>query len=190
MKEVDWADLVTLKINEMLINTKYSAFTGQKLIYSNEIIEYDEDKPSYAPLSYETDILIREQLDQGKWKPRVVIETKIDGVTTHDAITYSNKSRTHKSIHPYLRYGIFIGNQGNGHIPGRLIRHGENFDFMISWVGYEPNELELDALMDIINSEIKTSQVLDELVFNTRAKDRKRIFVLHRPLVIKHITNS
>ncbi len=134
-------------------------------------------------MEYETDILIIEELSETEWVPRVVIETKIDSVTTHDAITYSNKSKTHKSVHPYLRYGIFIGNHSNKHIPGRLIRHSDDFDFMMSCADYELSQLELNTLKEIVNSEIIASQTLTSLVFNTRAKDKQRIFALHRPLV-------
>ena len=49
---------------------------------------------------YETDLLVYDALDQDAWIPRVVIECKLEGVTTHDAITYSRKASTHKQVHP------------------------------------------------------------------------------------------
>ncbi|GAB4286004.1 MAG: hypothetical protein Kow0081_4020 [Candidatus Dojkabacteria bacterium] len=65
------------------------------------------------------------------------IEAKINSVTTHDAITYSQKAQTHKNVHSYLRYGILIGNRKDYALPGRLFRHGQHFDFMLSWKSFE-----------------------------------------------------
>jgi len=188
MTEIEWAENIKELINSFLHNTNFVATTASKLIYANEIVKYSGEgnsaEPEYNAMSYETDILIRENLSQLEWIPRVVIETKIDSVTTHDAITYSNKSKAHKSVHPFLRYGIFIGNHSNKQIPGRLIRHGEDFDFMMASAGYELNIIEQKTLRKIIELEINASQSLTNLVFNTRAKDRHRAFALHRPLVI------
>ncbi len=51
-----------------------------------------------------------ESRDRGdRWKPRVVVEAKLGKVTTNDAITYSQKASTHRAVHPYLRYGIMLG---------------------------------------------------------------------------------
>lgn len=191
MTEVEWAETIKDLINSFLPKSKYSATTGKRLIYANEIEKYNVDGeiniPQYNTMSYETDILIQENTSESEFIPRVVIETKVDTVTTHDAITYSNKSKNHKSVHPYLRYGILIGNHSNKHIPGRLIRHGENFDFMMSCANYELSQLESDTLKKIITLEITASQTLTSLVFNTRVKDKQRIFALHRPLVIKDV---
>jgi hypothetical protein len=188
MTEIEWAEDIKSKINKFLIGTNIIADTRKKLIYANEIVQYDNNnQPIYNSMAFETDILILENLKEGGWKPRVIIETKVEAVTTHDVMTYSHKAKSHKTIHPYLRYGIFIGNLGNTHIPGRLIRHGEYFDFMISWEGYESNGNELEVLMDVINSEIKSSQALDDLVFNTRLKSRQKISLLHRPLVTEEV---
>jgi hypothetical protein len=49
---------------------------------------------------YQTDLLIAEQqAEAGRWVPRVVVEFKFAGLTTHDALTYS-KAATHKNVHP------------------------------------------------------------------------------------------
>lgn len=104
---------------------------GKKLAYTCEINEYAEDNSS-QPVSarYETDLLIYDSSKTGNWVPRVVVEFKMGGVTTHDALTYSTKASTHKHVHPYLRYGFLAGRSHA--IPGRLIRHGAYFDFMAS----------------------------------------------------------
>ena len=102
-------------------------------------MDYYDSKPnSHNFISYETDILVGEHITDQIWKPRIIIEAKIGRITTHDAITYSRKALTHKNVHPYLRYGILIGNRSHHPLPGRLFRHGENFDFMQSWISYKP----------------------------------------------------
>ena len=65
--------------------------------YSSEIIKYNGNDPIKQKfMKYETDILILEEMGNDEWKPRVIIEAKINSITTHDAITYSKKSQTHK----------------------------------------------------------------------------------------------
>lgn len=180
MKETEWAKLVAVKLDKSL--SGYSVEAGKKLIYANEIVEYGEDSNSYNEIAYETDVLVFEN-NSGAWKPRVVIETKIDSVTTHDSITYSHKSATHKYVHPYLRYGIFLGHRGHHPLPGRLFRHGAHFDFMISWKDYEPENHEWKTLLSIVKKEIKASRQLEEIIFNSRSKQREKYVALHKPLV-------
>lgn len=188
MKETEWAKIIASKLDKEL--SGYFVDDGKKLIYANEIVEYNNDTTSYNEMSYQTDILVSEKGSDESWKPRVVIETKVDSVSTHDAITYSQKSASHKYVHPYLRYGIFLGNRGHLPLPGRLFRHGAHFDFMLSWKGYEPEDFEWKALVSILRKEIEASQKIEEMIFNSRSKDREKYFVLHKPLVTKKPTQE
>jgi hypothetical protein len=56
---------------------------------------------------------------------------------------------------------------------------------MLSWEGFEPTEDEWQDFLDIINSEIKYSEQLEEILFKSRSKNRKRYTILHRPLYLK-----
>jgi len=86
-----------------------------------EIISYKDNQPEETNLiKYETDLIICQNLSENEWKPRIIIEGKLNSVTTHDAITYSQKAATHKNVHPFLRYGILIGNRKHFPLPGRL----------------------------------------------------------------------
>ena len=185
MKETEWAALVADWLNDEF--SRYRVVAGDKLIYANEIVEYHEDDVVYREMKYETDIIIYEQVSKEAWKPRVVIETKVDSVSTHDAITYSQKASSHKYVHPYLRYGIFLGHRGEYPLPGRLFRHGAYFDFMLSWKDYEPTDNEWTVLIKLLKSEIAASKKLEEMLFNTRSRDRKKYHVLHKPLITKSI---
>ena len=159
---------------------------GAKLTYALEVVAYDRNGNHQQTGSrYETDLLVYENLDDSRWKPRVVIEGKLGSVTTHDAITYSQKALTHKNVHPYVRYGILLGNRKHYPLPGRLFRHGAYFDFMLSFVSVEPSAEELDDLARLIVDEVEASKNLEEILYNSRNPKRKRYTVLHRPLRLK-----
>jgi len=117
-----------------------------------------------------------------------VIECKIDTVTTHDAIAYSEKAIAHKRVHPYLRYGILIGNRKHYPLPGRLYRHGFYFDFMTSWVGFNATSEEQEGLLNILVEEVQASQTLEEMLYKSRSTKRKRYFVFHKPLRMKEMS--
>lgn len=185
MKEPEWAKQIAEDLDKAL--PKFCVEPAKRLIYANEVKEYKENGVSYEQNGYQTDILIYQKNRDGTWKPRVVIETKLTRITTHDVITYSQKSASHKNVHPYLRYGIFIGNRGHSPLPGRLFRHGVNFDFMLSWKGYEPKEKEWETLLSILRKEIKAAQKLEEMIFGSRNQQREKYFALHKPLVTRLI---
>lgn len=189
MRESDWAKSVTENIHTFVktLSENYAADVGQRLCYANEIRLYRNQQAECHEVGFETDILVYEWMDDEVWKPRVVIETKIDGVTTHDAITYSKKALSHRNVTPFLRYGIFMGGLGQLGVPARVLRHGENFDFMVAWKAYEPETKEWDTLCSILKSEIEASQAVENALFNNRAKDRDRNFAYHRPLAVHRI---
>ena len=192
INEADWAkyivEIINSKLSELFPNHKLCAETEKPLQYAYEIDEYEHEndkgiEPETPPMKFKTDILIFEERINNRWKPRVVIETKIRGVTTHDAITYSKKAANHKAVHPYIRYGIFVGKIE--HIPKRLIRHGENFDFMITWANDKPTPKELDNFMKLIKQEVEASLQLDHIYGRQEiGKESKKYTLLHRPLVL------
>ena len=134
--------------------------------------------------SYETDILIYEKHHSGRWFPRVVIECKLAAVTTHDALTYSAKALTHKNVHPYLRYGILLGDWGHSPIPPRLVRHGTHFDFMATWFSKDANPSEWTQLVEVLQEEIGASRILQEML-SSRKRAKARHSILHRPLKLR-----
>ena len=188
MNEREWVKSIIKEIENKIRKTNdlIRVSDGFKLSYSFEILSYKDAEPIETSKSdYETDILISELLENGTWKPRVIIEAKINSVTTHDAITYSQKAQAHKNVHPYLRYGIIIGNREHHPLPGRLFRHGQHFDFMNSWKGFTADESELEILIKIILEEINASKTLDKIIYNSRSSKREKFTVLHKPLILK-----
>ncbi len=186
--EREWVHSIIPKLQETLQNILPKKIVvrvtdGSKLPYAYEVMKYKGNEPEISMLSrYETDIMISEILSEEEWIPRVIIECKLNSVTTHDAITYSKKASTHKNVHPYLRYGILMGHRKHYPLPGRLIRHGANFDFMASWKGYKPENLEWDNLLKVLNREVMASGQLEEILSSSRSKDRKHYSILHRRL--------
>lgn len=183
MNEKEWVQSIIpaiekglkMKYNEIFIQEAF------KLPYAYEVKSYTEKEPNEPVCSrFETDILIGEMKD-GTWIPRVIIEAKLESVTTHDAITYSQKAMAHKNVHPYLRYGIIIGKIPN--IPGRLIRHGQNFDFMLAVEGYKPSPARLNTIVELLQDEVETSRRIENMIYDSRSKSKAELMVLHRPLV-------
>jgi len=188
MNEKEWAESVKEYLSSVLLSETVKIETLTKIPYAKEVLEYKLNfKPSLeVNMKFETDMLIYEQID-GVIKPRIIIETKLKRVTTHDAIVYSYKAQNHKTITPFIRYGIVIGNRKHYPLPGRLFRHGTNFDFMISFQKEELNATEKKTFVDILRKELNYSQQLEEMFFNNRSKSRKHYFVLHKELSLKEI---
>jgi len=189
MDEVEWVkSIVAPSIEKRLqeYDSNISLRVGYRLPYAFEICAYDNDEACRIwPMRYETDILVVEIKD-GNWTPRVIVEAKGNGIiSTHDAITYSHKAVTHRQVHPYLRYGILLGERENYPLPGRLFRHGTQFDFMISWVKHEPDEQELNDTLDVLEKEVDASRVLERIIFDSRKKNRDHYTVLHKELRVR-----
>ena len=154
-----------------------------KIPYALEVLHFEEDwridTASCKSMPFQTDLVIYEKLNN-QIKPRVIIESKIDTVSTHDAITYSNKASYHKNVIPYVRYGIMLGNRETYPLPGRLFRHGTNFDFLFSFVGKSPTEREQLYFIEMLRKEIEYSRKLEEIITNSRSKNRKHYFMLQK----------
>jgi hypothetical protein len=157
---------------------------GDRLAYAHEILRYDKGGPAdvHTP-GYQTDLLAYDIRDTGDWIPRVVVECK-QGITTHDALTYSTKACTHKQVHPYLRYGLLIAGYETA-LPGRVIRHGAYFDFMMVWSSQEPTQEEWADLIEVLSGEVGSSRTLQALLTESRLQERERFRLLHRPLRLK-----
>jgi hypothetical protein len=189
MTEVEWVKLFAPAVEDRLrvVDPRLSVLTGKKLPYANEIVSYKNAEINDSDfMDYETDLLVSESSEEGIWKPRVIVEAKYRGsITTHDAITYSHKAFTHRQVHPYLRYGILIGEREHHPLPGRLFRHGTQFDFMLSWVATEPTWIEMDAFVEVLTKEVAASRIMEEIIFDSRKKGRNHYTVLHKELRVK-----
>ena len=78
-----------------------------------------------------------------------------------------------------------IGERGKFPLPGRLFRHGTQFDFMLSWVGTDATEDEMSDFIEVLIKEVKASRVMQEIIFESRKKNRQHYTVLHKELKLK-----
>jgi len=187
MIENQWTNSIKELLQEANLGDSIYFDTLNKVPYAQEILSYDLDfvKDKEHTMAFETDLLIFEK--DKSIKPRVIIESKINSVTTHDAITYSYKAQTHKNVTPYIRYGIMLGNRQHFPLPGRLFRHGTNFDFMISFRDFILSEEEKLAFIDLIKKEISYSQKIEEMIYDNRIRNRKHYFLLQKELRLEEM---
>jgi len=187
MKENAWTNLIKELLQDSNLGKNIYFETLANVPYAQEILSYDlnfkQNKESTT--AFETDLLIYEK--RNVIKPRVIIESKINSVTTHDVITYSYKAQAHKNVTPYIRYGIMLGNRKHYPLPGRLFRHGTNFDFMISFQDYVPSHDEKSAFIDLIKKEISYSQKMEEITYESRVKNRMHYFILQKELRLEEM---
>lgn len=184
--EREWVKTVKAALKAEFRGGDLFVETDQRLPYAIPIASYSDrdgapnltDPKSERPHGYQTDLLIAEKLaGTTRWVPRVVVEFKLGRVGTHDVLTYSAKAATHKSVHPYLRYGIVIGKY-EGPIPGRMIRHGHQFDFMVTLASEKLSKLDRERLVDLLKDEIAASRIIADMNANNA-----NVHVLHRKLV-------
>jgi hypothetical protein len=182
-----WVETLKADIGNALARQNMIVETGHRLPYAVHISGYRskagesaliDPENIYSP-RYQTDLLIAERLGTSTdWVPRVAVEFKLGSVTTHDALTYSAKAATHKNVHPYLRYGIVIGKYA-GPVPRRLIRHGHQFDFMLTLASERLPAAERDRLVKLLREEVRASQRISTLLAG-----KSDIRLLHRKLVV------
>ena len=181
MKENDWTKSICGLLQQQGLGDNIHIDVLKKIPYAFEISSFDEewgvDADSFDETSFETDMVIYEKVDE-KIIPRVIVESKVGTVTTHDAITYSHKAMYHKNVIPFVRYGIMLGARETYPLPGRLFRHGTNFDFLFSFVDYEPSEKEVTTFVDMLKREITYSRQIEDF---ERAGSRQGVRILGIP---------
>lgn len=182
MTENEWTSSICELLTHPILGENFHATTLQKIPYALEISSFSENweaQDDFAPTKFETDLCIYEKVGD-RIKPRVIIESKIGRISSHDVITYSYKAECHKNVIPYLRYGIMFGDRDTYPLPGRAFRHGTHFDFLFSFVGLTPTELEKNTFLEILKKEVVYSQQIEEILSNSRSRNRKRYFALQK----------
>jgi hypothetical protein len=186
--ERQWVNGFIKRLDDELAKTTQKGFVmsardGTKLAYACEIQKYGPDgTPVITTNKYETDILISDISTDGSWIPRVIVECKLKKVTTHDALTYSAKASSHRAVHPYLRYGFLAGGRTDYALPARLIRHGQQFDFMISWNEMKASPTEWKSFCSLIVEEAEASRKMQLLLTDNRSVNRIKHSNIHKPM--------
>jgi hypothetical protein len=166
-----------------LIPRKYQIDTKRTLLYALsfddrgalQLGQNERREPTRGGgTGFEQDLLVFEESTRGDTRivPRVSVELKFGGVTTHDSIVYSEKARRIRTIYPFVRYGLVLG--GLRHIPGRTLRLGTEFDFVVAM----PARLQsstLTRLAKLLRDELRLSRRMTAVL-----RGRDRVAVLHR----------
>jgi hypothetical protein len=171
-----------------LIPRKYDIDTKRSLLYAVsfddkgklQLGQNDDREPKRGGgTGFEQDLLVFERSRKGDTAiiPRVSVELKFGGVTTHDSMVYSEKARRIRAVYPFVRYGLILGDLDR--IPGRTLRLGTEFDFVVAM----PTRLRsaaLDRLAKLLHAELRLSRKLTAIL-----RGRERVAVLHRSVLIK-----
>jgi len=172
-----------------VLPSKYSIETKRSLLYA---VSFDDQgvlqlgqNPNREPTrgggtGFEQDLLLFERSSDGQTSiiPRVSVELKFGGVSTHDSIVYSEKARRIRTIYPFVRYGLILG--GVEHVPARTLRLGTEFDFIVA----TPDRISsaaLDRISKLLRLELRLSSKITAVL-----RGRVRIAVLHRSLKYGH----
>ena len=78
-----------------------------------------------------------------------------------------------------------LGNREHYPLPGRLYRHGAQFDFMASFKSFEPTASELNMFVDVLKLELTASRTPEKILYESRRPDRDQYTILHRQLVLR-----
>ena len=183
MKENYWTKSICELLQKQDLGDNIYIDVLKKIPYAFEISSFNRDweveSENFRETSFETDMVIYEKYND-RIVPRVIIESKVGTVSTHDAITYSHKAMYHKNVIPFVRYGIMLGARETYPLPGRLFRHGTNFDFLFSFVDYLPSEKEVSTFVEMVKKEITYSRQFEEILTNSRSRNRKRYYMLQK----------
>ena len=182
MKEKEVAEKFKKWLEKQSWESKLEFHTEYELLYALEINEYNGKEDRYfQKRPFKTDILISVPVHAKKaWFPAVVIEVKYKSLITHDPIIYGVKAEHHRAIHPYLRYGMLV--VGVDSLPGRLIRHGKKFDFLIAIKNPIPERNKQSVIHKILRNEIKTAITMRDALKDNRSRHRKKFWYLHKSI--------
>lgn len=126
----------------------------------------ENGEPKRGIHGFEQDILVFEKVQRinncdTTIIPRVIAEVKYKSVSTHDAIVYSEKANKIRTIYPFVRYGLILGNRKS--IPRRVLRLGKDFDFIFI-VNYPTQKKERERVVKLFKDEIEASKNLSAIL--------------------------
>ena len=188
IKENSWTETICNLLRNELDSTKYEVLSFERVPYSVSINNYsknDKDINIKKYKRFEVDLLINEKIDN-LVIPRLIIESKYGKITTHDAITYSNKAKAHKDLYNGLRYGLMIGNSEEKGITPRIISHGSNFDFIFVFQNEEPTKQEWETFINVIKRNLVISNKLENMIIDKGKKDREIYYCIEKNMEFYH----
>lgn len=153
--------------SDLIVERGANLFYQLQLNKELELSVKDLKNPKRGYSAFQTDICLFEQVGNIKL-PRIAIEFKTS-ISTHDVLTYSAKAGKHKSIYPFLRYGLLSSEIAS--IPSRFFIHNEHLDFYIAGKNYKDEKKLKNLITKLIREELEISRTLDEIVFGKKKFD-------------------
>lgn len=176
-----WTESICELLRKELDSNRYEVNCFEKVPYSIFVNGYKNGIEDLEMLKYEVDLLIKEKRDNYA-VPRLIIESKYKKISTHDAITYSDKAKCHKDIFCGLRYGIMVGNSNDKYLPSRVLNHGNDFDFMFIFQDDKPNDKEWKLFVDIVKRNLESANKFEDIIKERRKREKKRYFCIESDL--------
>ena len=171
------------KVAQSILESKYVVKKGANLLYELfldnklNVCPNDIKNPKRGNSAFQTDLCFFEKKSDKNLIPRIVIEFKTKP-STHDVLTYSSKAGKHKSIYPYLRYGLIASEIDK--IPGRFFIHNEHIDFIVAAQNYKNKKKLKSFAKDLIRKESKISKTLEDIHCEAKKCDFYRTDVIFR----------
>ena len=165
-KENEWTKYICELLRKELDTNKYEITCLERVPYRANIVGFDDNgKEKIEYMKYQTDLLIKEIVNNNSI-PRLIIESKFGSITSHDAITYSNKAQSHKEIYNGLRYGIMIAKVNKVHrfkeeweINERKFVKLEDLKKYIKWCDGVTFKAQLDTALRVLSEGYVDSSI-------------------------------
>src|SRR3989344_3859636 len=165
-------ELINNKLKEKKLSNKYVTRKGKAVLYELTLDEElnlnvkNPKKPSRGKSAFETDVTIFAKKGDIE-VPLIVLEVK-DNISSHDIITYSNKAARHKTVYPFLRYGLVA--YGISHIPKRFFKHNKELDFFLTLSEYLKDKNKLSTILfELVSKELENFEKL-QIILHSKEK--------------------
>ena len=80
-----------------------------------------------------------------------------------------------------------LGEREKYPLPGRLFRHGTNFDFMFSFSAEKPSDKEWKAFVEMLENEVLYSRQLEEMLHGYIIQVCRTNYMLQKKLELKEM---
>jgi hypothetical protein len=167
-------NLIKRELSGQPLEVRRGAVLLYQVTVDNRLRVMERDRiqsPRRGDSAFQTDLCVFERVED-VLLPRVVLEFKTS-MTTHDVLTYSTKAEKHKTIYPYLRYGL-VASQ-DAHIPRRFFTHNEGIDFCLCTAGLS-DRASAKLFASTLKDELACSRTLERAAFGN---EKARMFRNH-----------
>lgn len=173
----------SVKIRQPCV-AKARKFLFYRIPIDNELqIKANPGLPKRDGTGFQTDFCVYEKKANDIEIPRIVIEFKIKP-STHGFIISSSNARRHKSIYPYLRYGLISIDEPC--IAEKFCNHHDGgLDFYLTLGTCQDKQSKFDLIEKLIEQELKVSETLESIYYGNNAR-----YILYQTKIMEISTPS